>query len=107
MHRRIVLVSLLLSACATTPAVSSGVQIAPDTRPSCAANCEKIGLKLAAVVLVRNSVGCVCAVPEARSGVGQGGEAVAGAVAVAGGVLIAEDEDAQQVQPMPPAAAKP
>jgi hypothetical protein len=97
LHRRIVLVFLLLSACATAPAVSPGYVLDPATRPACAANCEKMGLKLAAVVLVRNSAGCVCAVPEAKPGVGFGGQAAAGTVAVAGGVLIA-DEDAQQNQ---------
>ncbi len=97
MRRTIVVASLLLSACATAPAVSSGYQLDPATRPACAANCEKMGLKLAAVVLVRNSAGCVCAVPDAKPGVGQGVQAAAGTVAVAGGVLIA-DEDAQKNQ---------
>ena len=54
--------ALLLSGCATTPAVSAGVKVDPETRPACAANCETMGLRLAAVVLVRNSAGCVCAV---------------------------------------------
>lgn len=96
-HARIVPALLLLSACATAPAVSSGYQLDPDTRPACEANCTKMGLKLAAVVLVRNSAGCVCAVPESKAGVGLGSPASAGTVAVAGGVLIA-DEDAQQNQ---------
>lgn len=97
MRGTIVVASLLLSACATAPAVSSGYQLDPATRPACAANCEKMGLKLAAVVLVRNSAGCVCAVPEAKPGAGLSGQAAAGTVAVAGGVLIA-DEDAQMNQ---------
>jgi len=97
MRRNLVFVPLLLSACATAPAVSPGYQLDPSTRPSCEANCTQMGLRLAAVVLVRNSAGCVCAVPEARPGVGLGGQAAAGTVAVAGGVLIA-DEDAQQTQ---------
>ena len=97
MHRAIVVASLLLSGCATAPAVSSGYQLDPATRPACAANCEKMGLKLAAVVLVRNSGGCVCAVPEAKPGVGLSGQAAAGTIAIAGGVLIA-DEDARQNQ---------
>jgi hypothetical protein len=96
-HGRIVPVFLLLSACATAPAVSSGYQLDPNTRPACETNCTQMGLKLAAVVLVRNSAGCVCAVPEAKLGVGIGGQTAAGTVAVAGGVLIA-DEDAQQNQ---------
>ena len=98
MRLRLALLPLLLSACATTQAVSSGVKLDPDTRPACAANCEKMGLRLAAVVLVRNSAGCVCAVPEAKLGVGFGGEATAGALAVAGGVFIADEQDSQQLQ---------
>ncbi|HQR29635.1 MAG TPA: hypothetical protein PLL32_04430 [Anaeromyxobacteraceae bacterium] len=96
-HARIVPALLLLSACATAPAVSSGYKLDPDTRPACEANCSKMGLKLAAVVLVRNSAGCVCAVPESKAGAALGTPASAGTVAVAGGVLVA-DEDAQQNQ---------
>lgn len=95
---------LLLSGCATTPAVSSGVQIAPDTRPACEANCAKMGLQLAAVVLVRNSAGCVCAVPGTKPAADLRPEAAAGAVAVAGAVIIADDEDAEQRQAASPPA---
>ncbi|MGA8892061.1 MAG: hypothetical protein WB493_10865 [Anaeromyxobacteraceae bacterium] len=98
MHRGILLSTLFLAACATAPAVSPGVQLDPSTRPACAANCEKMGLELAAVVLVRNSAGCVCAVPEAKPRVGLGGPAAAGTVAVAGGVLIADEEAARSAQ---------
>jgi len=109
MRLRLVLLPLLLSACATTQAVSSGVKLDPDTRPACAANCEKMGLRLTAVVLVRNSAGCVCAVPEAKPGVGLGSEAASGALAVAGGVLIVEEQDSQQLQmqAQPPAVPIP
>ena len=96
MRLRLALLPLFLSACATTQAVSSGVKLDPDTRPACAANCEKMGLRLAAVVLVRNSAGCVCAVPEAKVGGGLGSEATSGAVAVAGGVFAADEQDSQQ-----------
>jgi hypothetical protein len=89
---------MLLSACATAPALSPGVKLDPDTRPACAVNCEKMGLRLAAVVLVRNSVGCVCAVPEATPDKASGAVRVpaAGALAIASGVIIADDEAAQQ-----------
>lgn len=89
--------SMMGTACATVPAVSPGFEIDPATRPSCAANCEKMGLKLVAVVLVRNSAGCVCAVPDAKPGAALDGRATAGTVAVAGGILVA-DEEAQQNQ---------
>jgi hypothetical protein len=107
MRLRFALLPLLLSACATTQAVSSGVKLDPDTRPACAANCEKMGLRLAAVVLVRNSAGCVCAVPEAKVGGGLGSEATSGALAVAGGVFIADEQDSQQLQMQEPPQAFP
>jgi hypothetical protein len=89
---------MLLAACATAPALSPGVKLDPDTRPACAVNCEKMGLRLAAVVLVRNSVGCVCAVPEAtpEKTSGAAREPSAGALAVASGVVIADDEATHQ-----------
>jgi hypothetical protein len=98
MRRRLVLLPMLLAACATAPALSPGVKLDPDTRPACAVNCEKMGLRLAAVVLVRNSVGCVCAVPEATPEKASGAVRVpaGGAMAIASGVLIADDEAAQQ-----------
>jgi hypothetical protein len=93
---------MLLAACATAPALSPGVKLDPDTRPACAINCEKMGLRLAAVVLVRNSVGCVCAVPEATPEATPEKTSGAvripsgGAMAIASGVLIADDEATQQ-----------
>lgn len=96
MNRGLALVALLAAACATVPAVSPGVQVAPDSRPACAANCEKMGLRLAAVVLVRNSVGCVCAVPEAAPAGGAPSAGAVGSAAVAGGVLVAEEEESEQ-----------
>ena len=50
MRRAVAVASLLLSGCATAPAVSPGYQLDPATRPACAANCEKMGLKLAVVI---------------------------------------------------------
>jgi hypothetical protein len=96
MRHRLALVPLLLSACSTVPAVSSGIKLDPDTRPACAANCEAMGLRLAAVVLVRNSAGCVCAVPETKIGKDLGGEAARGALAVTGGVMIVDDDTSQR-----------
>ncbi len=80
-----------LAGCVTTPAVSYGVKIDPDARPSCESNCAQMGLKLSAVVLVRDSVGCVCAVQEAKVATATGSDAIG----IAAGVLIVEDETRQ------------
>ena len=97
MKHSVLLVTLVLSGCATAQAVTPGYQLDPNTRPSCEATCKQMGLELAAVVLVRISAGCVCAVPAAKPAAGLGGRDGGGAVAVAAGALIAEDE-AQQFQ---------
>jgi hypothetical protein len=101
MKRLVALGTFALSACATVPAVSPGVQVAPDSRQACASNCQKLGLELAAVVLVRNSVGCVCAVPGTPPAARSGGPVAGGAVAVAGGVIVSDEEDAAQAQELP------
>jgi hypothetical protein len=99
----LLLAPLALAGCVTTPAVSAGLKVDPDTRPACAANCETMGLRLAAVVLVRNSAGCVCAVPEGKAGAR--GEAAA--LAVAAGVVIDDDEAGAEMEPPPPRPAEP
>jgi len=95
----------LLAACATTPAVSAGVHVDPDTRPSCTRLCEGMGLRLAAVVLVRNSAGCVCMVPEAGSAAAPRAAVESGGIAAASGAILALEDEAQQAQqaePPPP-----
>ncbi len=94
---RIVLVAVLaasaaLAGCTTIPAVGSAVKLDPETANQCSAHCGSLGMDLGAVVIIRNSTGCVCA-PR-----GKGSANASGASGVAGGaaVQIIDDEQAAQ-----------
>jgi len=90
---------LLFGACVTTPAVSYGVKVDPDTRPSCAALCEGMGLRLGAIVLVRNSSGCVCVVPDASTDAGPRASVQSGGGStVASAAIIVDEEQEQAMQ---------
>ncbi|HVP68407.1 MAG TPA: hypothetical protein VMT17_14225 [Anaeromyxobacteraceae bacterium] len=96
---RFFLLSLLVFAsCVTAPAVGYGVKVDPDTKPSCAALCQEMGLRLGAIVLVRNSSGCVCVVPESSTDAAPRAAVKSGSVAVASGVIILNDEQEQAAQ---------
>lgn len=93
-----VAVSLLaLAGCVTAPAVDPNYKLRPQTRSECAAHCEQLGMQLGAVVLIRNSAGCVCeprGAPAPQSAVQPG---PGGGSAVAGGALVlALEEEARQ-----------
>jgi len=77
---RIAALALLAAACAARP-VSGLTTIPKDTPASCSSICENMGLKLGAVVVIANEVGCVCQKSAA--------EGAAGAAAVAAGLFIA------------------
>ena len=104
--RPLLLSPLLLAACVTVPAVSSGVKVDPETLPSCTALCEGMGLRLGAIVLVRNSSGCVCVVPETNPGAAPRAALQSGGIAIASGTVILDEElaneQALQAQPQPP-----
>jgi len=88
--------------------VDPAVKLRPETRPECASLCEQIGMRLGAVVLIRNAAGCVCqpaepapaapAAPPAAPTAG-GPTRQAGAAAVSGGAyLIALEEEERRQQ---------
>lgn len=82
--------------CATThPAVDPGVKLRPETPAECADRCREMGMRLGAVVLIRNSAGCVCepagAPPSPPSARGAGG-----AAAAVSGAVVAEEEEAER-----------
>lgn len=91
MTRALLIAAALTAAgCMTAPAVTPGMQLRRETRQECVAHCQALGMRLSAVVLVRNAAGCVCSEPGAVSAVEGGGSAVnAGAYLVA---LEEEDE---------------
>jgi hypothetical protein len=94
---------LLAAGCATAPAVGPGTKVRADTRPECEAHCERLGMRLGAVVLIRSAAGCVCEPREAPPATGAPASGPAaeprgareGRAAVAGGALaIALQEEA-------------
>jgi len=85
-----------LSACnpQVAPAISPEVQVPSDSAAVCAYHCRGIGLELAAVVLVRDRIGCVCAPPAATPPAGPPGASVGGAGAATAISMVIDDEEA-------------
>jgi hypothetical protein len=82
--KRALLGLLLAAGCATTvPPVRSGAKLPPDSAAECGNLCASIGLSLSAVVVVQNSVGCVC---QPKNG---GNAAAAGGAAAVTSTIIA------------------
>jgi hypothetical protein len=81
----------LLFCLLSTGCVTAGATTAPVTKDlatECVAHCESLGMKLTAMVIIKNSAGCVCEPKDSQA------RPVSAAAAVAGGAVIA-DEDAQ------------
>jgi len=79
-----------LIGCVTKPPVSALMTVPPDTANVCATHCGSLGMDLGAVVIVRDSAGCVC---HPRSAAPTAAETSSAAVA---GVLILDDEEEDQ-----------
>jgi hypothetical protein len=86
--RYIVVLGLVLAACTTTPPVATWTKLPDDTTEQCRGLCRGIGLDLSAVIVVRNSAGCVCEVHP-----GQAKASASGGVASAAGALIVSEEE--------------
>jgi len=87
-------VAFALAGCVTAPAVDPAFKLRPETRTECVTHCKALGMRLGAVVLVRNSAGCVCEEPEAQPAASTGG----GAAANAGAYLVALEEEERRRQ---------
>ncbi len=82
------LLCLLSAGCVTAQATTGSV---PKERATeCVAHCAALDMKLAAVVIIRSSAGCVCEPKDAQGGVSSG------TAAAAGGALIEEEASQQQ-----------
>jgi len=96
------LLLLSLVSCQTVnPAVTSGFKLPPDTRSACALRCEELGMRLGAIVLIRNSAGCVCEPSEAgptRQDAPEPRASLRGGSAAAGGALIVALEEEVEEQ---------
>jgi hypothetical protein len=84
------LLSLLSGGCVTAQATTGSVS--KERATECVAHCEALDMKLAAVVIIRSSAGCVCEPKDAQ------GRVSSGSAAAAAGALIAEEEAQRQQQ---------
>jgi hypothetical protein len=84
---------LALAGCVTAPAVDPSFKLRPETRSECVTHCQTLGMRLGAVVLVRNSAGCVCEEIRSEPRAAGGGAAVS-----AGAYLVALEEEAARQQ---------
>ena len=55
--------ALSLTACMAPVGTSGVVHVPPDAAQSCAQHCQTIGMRLTAVAIMANNVGCVCQSP--------------------------------------------
>lgn len=54
------ILALALSGVACTASVGSEIAVPPDAAQMCAEQCEAIELRMTAVAIMANTVGCVC-----------------------------------------------
>lgn len=117
--------ALPLAACVAPVGTSGFISVPPDAAQTCAGRCQSIGLRLTAVAIMANNVGCVCQpqvpdrsaaveAPRAASGLNDrrtfdpNGGAVESATTTAGMVAILMENEkrrSQWVSPPPNAAA--
>ena len=114
----LVLAALSLTACMAPVGTSGGVSVPPDAAQTCARHCQTIGMRLTAVAIMANNVGCVCQSPEpAGSAAGSSSRAAPGsadrrsagvnegamesATTTAGMATILMERQRQQVPPPP------
>jgi hypothetical protein len=75
----LVLAALSLTACMAPVGTSGVISVPPDAAQSCAHHCQTIGMRLTAVAIMANNVGCVCQSPaSAGSAAGSSSRAVPG-----------------------------
>jgi hypothetical protein len=60
MKRAIAALGLLVGACATNPPVGGVYSVPKDAGTRCVRHCESLEMRLAALVIISNSTGCVC-----------------------------------------------
>lgn len=86
---------LLCASCTTARAVSGARSLPKDTPAVCASHCDSIGMRLAAVVIIADSEGCVC---EPREASGAQSREAAAAAAITPIVAAAAAAAAQRQQ---------
>ena len=83
---------VLTSSCAATMPTGDYGYLPDDANTACYDVCGHLGFQLGAVVVIRNSVGCVCQPPATGATASTGG----GTAAAAGAIIVAEEEAARQ-----------
>ncbi len=83
-----------VSGCAINAATGAGMYVSKELATSCVKDCETLGMKLSAVVIVANMGGCVCEPSAASPNVTSAGSAVAGGAAI----RVAQEAAAQEQQ---------
>jgi hypothetical protein len=75
----LVLAAVSLTACMAPVGTSGVVSVPPDAAQTCTQHCQAIGMRLTAVAIMANNVGCVCQYPAtAGSGAGSSSRAAPG-----------------------------
>jgi hypothetical protein len=92
MRKALPLLLCLLSTVGCVTQRATAFSVPKERATECVAHCAEIDMKLAAVVIISNSAGCVCEPQDAQLKA-----SLAGAAAAAGGQMI-EAENAQQQQ---------
>ncbi|MDC0710171.1 hypothetical protein POL68_16965 [Stigmatella sp. ncwal1] len=87
------LLCLLATGCSTLPATQ--FSLPKERATECAANCESLDMKLTAMVVIRNSAGCVC---EPKDALPQTAARRNAASTLAGTVVAEDDERAEPKQ---------
>jgi hypothetical protein len=84
----VLLLGLCGAGCAAMVGTSGPIYVPKDAATTCSTHCKDIGLALSSVVIMANTVGCVCsaASPASSSGASGGGMAA----------LIMEEEQRKQ-----------
>lgn len=83
------------SAC-TAKVGAEDVSVPPDAASTCAGQCESIGLRLGAVAIMANTVGCVCALPS--SSMKQAGLDDSSAITAGMATIVMQEAARQQQQ---------
>lgn len=94
--RAAVLVVALLSVGCVAPVGASDTKIPKDGASQCASQCAEMGLRLSAVAIMANNVGCVCQPPP--SGQASRGENAVGPAGMATLLMLEQQRQQQQQQ---------
>ena len=88
------LLTLLAMGCSAASPLSSSFDLPRERTDECVQACTSLGLQMSAVVVIANSVGCVCE-PGTKSAASNK------AIAAAGGLVVLASQRRQQAnQPM-------